>query len=90
MTEKQRPEDDQSDDQSEGQVSEVQRLGDDTTGTPQAPEDSTAGYPDSESGGADEGAAGPESSPPENRRDNENSRSGHRRPGQSIEDEKLP
>lgn len=51
----------------EGQRSEVTRM--DDSETPVAPEDATAGYPDSESGAPDEGAAGPEASQPENRRD---------------------
>ena len=76
--------------QSEGQVSEVQRLDEDDAETPQAGEDSTAGYPDSESGDPDTRGSGPDAAPPENRRDNENARSGHRRPGQSVEDEGMP
>jgi len=57
------------DEQDEGQVSEVSRLDPDDKDTPIAGEDATAGYPDSESGKPDEGAAGPEASQPENRRD---------------------
>lgn len=53
----------------EGQLSETQRLDEDEKDTPIAPEDATAGYPESESGDVDEGAAGPDAPPPENRRD---------------------
>lgn len=56
----------------EGQVSEVSRVDPAEAETPIAPEDSTAGYPESESGEPDEGAAGPEAPPPENRRANTN------------------
>ncbi|MEU4450672.1 hypothetical protein AB0F44_05045 [Nocardioides sp. NPDC023903] len=54
-----------------GQVSETQRLDEDEAGTPIAPADSTAGYPDSESGDPDTRGSGPSEAPPENRRDNE-------------------
>ncbi|MEU0269599.1 hypothetical protein [Nocardioides sp. NPDC006303] len=54
-----------------GQVSETQRLDEDEGGTPIAPADSTAGYPDSESGRPDTQGSGPSEAPPENRRDND-------------------
>jgi hypothetical protein len=54
-----------------GQVSETQRLDEDEAGTPIAPADSTAGYPDSESGDPDTRGSGPSEAPPENRRDND-------------------
>jgi hypothetical protein len=47
----------QDDDQKRGQVSEVSGLGD--ADQPISPGDATAGYPTSESGEPDEGAAGP-------------------------------
>jgi hypothetical protein len=43
------------------QVSEVSNLED--AGDVEAPGDATAGYPDSESGGAQEGTAGPNAAP---------------------------
>jgi hypothetical protein len=43
------------------QVSEVSSL--EGAGEPEAPGDATAGYPDSESGGAQEGTAGPNAAP---------------------------
>lgn len=76
--------------QSEGQVSEVSGMDPDAPETPVAPADSTAGYPESESGEADTQGTGPDAPPPENRRDDENARSTHRRPGEHIEDENLP
>ena len=58
----------------EGQVSEVAAAPEE--GGPISPEDATAGYPDSESGDAQEGTAGPNAAPrhdpPED--DNESSR----------------
>jgi hypothetical protein len=54
-----------------GQVSETQRLDEDEAGTPIAPADATAGYPDSESGSPDTQGSGPSEAPPENRRDND-------------------
>ena len=45
----------------DGQVSEVSGMGD--PAEPISPEDATAGYPPSESGGADEGTAGPNAAP---------------------------
>ena len=45
----------------EKQVSEVTNLED--AGEPEAPGDATAGDPDSESGGAQEGTAGPNAAP---------------------------
>jgi len=75
--------------QSEGQVSEVSGLSEEDRETPVAPDDSTAGYPESESGDPDTQGSGPDAAPPENRRDDEHARSGHRRPGESVEDERL-
>lgn len=46
-----------------GEVSEVGSFEPREAGVPDAPEDSTAGYPDSESGGPDEGTAGPDAPP---------------------------
>ncbi|MBC7276771.1 hypothetical protein [Nocardioides sp.] len=54
-----------------GEVSEVQQLDPEAAETPVAPSDSTAGYPESESGEPDTRGSGPDSAPPENRRDNE-------------------
>ena len=45
----------------DGQVSEVSSL--EGSPDPISPEDATAGYPDSESGQADEGTAGPNAGP---------------------------
>lgn len=59
----------------EGQVSEVSGLHEPET--PIAPEDATAGYPDSESGHPQEGTAGPNAPPerdrptPEGKRDDD-------------------
>lgn len=75
----------QSGGQSEGQVSEVQRLDGADAETPISPDDSTAGYPDSESGAPDTRGSGPDAAPPEHRQDDENARGGHRHPGQGIE-----
>lgn len=75
-----------SEQQSEGQVSEVGRLDEDDKDTPISPEDSTAGYPDSESGDPDTRGAGPDAVPPENRRDQELKPKGPRL-GERIEDE---
>ncbi|HVX53863.1 hypothetical protein [Nocardioides sp.] len=74
---------------SEGQVSEVQRLDADEQDTPISPDDSTAGYPDSESGDPDTRGSGPDAKPPENRRDNEHKPDQHRRHklGERVEDE---
>jgi hypothetical protein len=47
----------------DGQVSEGNALEPGTEGDPEAPGDATAGYPDSESGNADEGTAGPDAPP---------------------------
>lgn len=60
-----------SEEQSEGQVSEVQRMDQDDAETPVSPSDSTAGYPTSESGSPDTHGSGPDAAPPENRRDND-------------------
>lgn len=54
-----------------GQVSEVQQLDPEAADAPLAPSDSTAGYPESESGTPDTRGSGPDAAPPENRRDNE-------------------
>ncbi|WP_345264585.1 hypothetical protein [Nocardioides nanhaiensis] len=51
-----------------GQVSEVGTLAD--AGEPIEPDQAVAGAPDGESGAADEGAAGPNAIPPENREAN--------------------
>jgi hypothetical protein len=48
---------------SEGQVSEAENLRSDQPDTPIADDQSTGGYPDSESGGPDEGPQGPNSNP---------------------------
>jgi hypothetical protein len=75
-----------SEEQSEGQVSEVGRLDESDSDTPISPGDSTAGYPDSESGNPDTRGSGPDGIPPENRRDQElKAKKPH--PGQSVEDE---
>ena len=50
-----------------GQVSEVSRLDPDQAGAPIYPDQATAGYPDSESGAPDEGTAGPNARPHDNR-----------------------
>jgi hypothetical protein len=71
---------------SEGQVSEVQRLDPDEKDTPISPEDSTAGYPESESGQPDTRGSGPDAKPPENKRDNEH-KPGRHKLGERIEDE---
>lgn len=49
--------------QSEGQVSEVSGMDPAEADTPIAPDQAVAGYPDSESGGPDEGPAGPNAVP---------------------------
>jgi hypothetical protein len=74
---------------SEGQISEVQRLDPDEGDTPISPDDSTAGYPESESGQPDTRGSGPDAKPPENKRDNEHKPGRHRRHklGERIEDE---
>ncbi len=54
----------------ERQVSEVSGMTDEPA--PIAPEDATAGYPDSESGEADEGPAGPNAVPDHGRSEPEN------------------
>lgn len=57
------------DDAPAGQVSEVAAMGD--ASQPIDPSDATAGAPDGESGRPQEGAAGPDASPPENASDRE-------------------
>lgn len=47
----------------EAEVSEVSHLDPDEADEPISPEDATAGYPDSESGAAQEGTAGPNAAP---------------------------
>ena len=69
-----------------GQVSEVGRLDQDDSDTPISPGDSTAGYPESESGDPDTRGTGPDAIPPENRRDQELKDKG-KRPAESVEDE---
>lgn len=73
--------------QSEGQVSEVQRMDDDDATTAASPEDTTAGYPTGESGDPDTQGAGPDAAPPENRRDNEMKPSQRKRLTEGVEDE---
>ena len=75
-----------SEDQAEGQVSEVQRLDPSESDTPISPGDSTAGYPESESGSPDARGTGPDAAPPENRRDQE-LKPHKRQLGEGIEDE---
>ncbi|MFW6773598.1 hypothetical protein ACOACO_04905 [Nocardioides sp. CPCC 205120] len=61
---KNRPEDNA---QSEGQVSEVGAMDPAEADTPIIPDQATAGYPEAESGHAQEGTAGPNAKPnPEN------------------------
>jgi hypothetical protein len=62
-------ESDQSDQQSDGQVSEVSGMNPADSETPIDPSDATAGTPEGESGGPDEGATGPDAAPEENQRD---------------------
>jgi hypothetical protein len=57
--------------ETDGQVSEVGRLDPADADTPIQPSDSTAGYPESESGDPDLRGTGPDAVPPENRRDND-------------------
>ena len=57
--------------ETDGQVSEVGRLDPGEADTPIQPSDSTAGYPESESGDPDLRGTGPDAVPPENRRDND-------------------
>lgn len=75
-----------SEEQSEGQVSEVGRLDQDDSDTPISPGDSTAGYPKSESGYPDTRGSGPDGIPPENRHDQELDDKGER-PAEGVEDE---
>ncbi|NGN94346.1 hypothetical protein G5C66_16565 [Nocardioides sp. KC13] len=65
------PRDDQEETEENGQVSEVQQMDPEVAGRPIAPSDSTAGYPESESGEPDTRGSGPDAAPPENRRDND-------------------
>jgi hypothetical protein len=51
----------------EGQVSEVANLDEDTLETEGYPTEATAGYPDTESGKPDEGTAGPNARPRDDR-----------------------
>lgn len=78
--------------ESEGQVSEVNRLDQGEADTPISPADATAGYPTSESGSPDTHGSGPDAAPPENRRDNDmhDSREDAERgggPAAAVEDE---
>lgn len=67
-----RPDEEPDDEPDEsGQISEVQQLDPEVAGRPVAPSDSTAGYPESESGMPDTRGSGPDAAPPENRRDND-------------------
>lgn len=59
----------QHDDEQEGQVSEVSGMDPADADTPIAPDQATAGYPDSESGKPEEGEAGPNAVPADNIRD---------------------
>jgi hypothetical protein len=52
-----------SSDREKGEVSEVASAEGVDPADPIAPEDATAGYPDGESGAADEGTAGPDAPP---------------------------
>lgn len=54
------------DDQQEGQVSEVSGMDPADADTPIAPDQATAGYPESESGKPEEGEAGPDAIPADN------------------------
>jgi hypothetical protein len=72
-------------DDADGQVSEVGRLDPDDAGTPIQPSDSTAGYPESESGDPDTRGTGPDAAPPENRRDNDFEPRDHQ-PGERLDD----
>lgn len=54
-----------------GEVSEVSSLPPDDSGAI-APEDATAGYPESESGSAEEGTAGPDAPPRHGRPEDSN------------------
>ena len=69
----------------DGQVSEVGRLDPADADTPIQPSDSTAGYPESESGDPDLRGTGPDAVPPENRRDND-FKSRDRRLGERVDD----
>lgn len=70
----------------DGQVSEVQRLDDSASDTPISPEESVAGYPESESGEPDTRGTGPDGVPPENRRDDEHAGSERGRgPGEGLD-----
>jgi len=51
----------ENDDQ--GQISEVQRMDEDEKDTPISPEDATSGYPEGETGDPDTGPAGPDANP---------------------------
>jgi hypothetical protein len=55
-----------------GEVSEVASLTSEEAGQPIAPSDATAGYPDSESDGPDEGTAGPDAPPRHGRPESSN------------------
>jgi hypothetical protein len=56
-------------DEQDGQVSEVSGMDPADSETPIDPSDATAGTPDGESGSPDEGEAGPDAAPEENQRD---------------------
>jgi hypothetical protein len=72
--------------ETDGQVSEVGRLDPADADTPIQPSDSTAGYPESESGNPDLRGTGPDAAPPENREDNDFKPRDHQL-GSSLEDE---
>lgn len=56
-------------DDKDGQASEVSGMDPADSETPIDPSDATAGTPEGESGGPDEGEAGPDAAPEENQRD---------------------
>jgi hypothetical protein len=58
-----------SENDDEGQVSEVQRMDEGEKDTPISPDDATAGYPESETGDPDTGPAGPDATPNRGSRD---------------------
>jgi hypothetical protein len=71
--------------ETDGQVSEVGRLDGGDADTPIQPSDSTAGYPESESGDPDTHGTGPDAAPPENRRD-QDFKPRKAQPGERVDD----
>jgi hypothetical protein len=59
-------------DEPSGEVSEVGSLNPEEAGQPIAPDDATAGYPDSESDDPQEGTAGPDAPPRHGRPESSN------------------